>query len=294
MNLCNPRVIRELMEEAGISFRREYGQNFLISPDVPEEIADLAADSPETVILEIGPGIGCLTACLAARYRKVVAVEIDPGLIPILEKTLAEFNNVTVVNADCLKTDLGKLLSDAMGGGLPGVDFEVAVAANLPYYITSPILLYLLESGVRFRSITVMVQKEVADRLAARPGTADYGAITAVLGYYGSARRAFTVQPGCFLPAPKVSSAVVRIDLPKEPLFHPQSEKLFFSVIHAAFEQRRKTLVNALHARFPDLSKETLAERIVSCGHPADVRGERLGTADFVALSDAIFAARNR
>ena len=292
MNLCNPRVIRELMEEAGIRFRRDLGQNFLVDPAVPEEIADAASVDEDAVILEIGPGIGCLTSALAERYRRVVAVEIDRGLIPVLEKTLAEYENVTVVNGDCMEVDLSALLSTAAGGGVPGGDFPVAVAANLPYYITTPILLKLLESGIRFSRITVMVQKEVADRLAAAPGSKDYGAITAVLGYYGTVERRFTVSPGSFLPPPAVSSAVVSIDLYPEPRFKPLSEKVFFAAVHAAFEQRRKTLVNALSARFSDLGKEKLGEIVVSCGFPADVRGERLGTGDFVALSDALFRAR--
>ncbi len=293
MNLCNPRVIRELMAEAGIKFRRDLGQNFLIDPAVPDMIAEIASPAPDQVILEIGPGIGCLTSALAERYRRVVAVEIDRGLMPVLEKTLAEYENVTVVNGDCMTVDLAALLSEAAGGGVPGVDFPVSVAANLPYYITTPILLRLLESGVRFSHVTVMVQKEVADRLAAEPGSKDYGAITAVLGYYGTVERCFTVSPGSFLPPPAVSSAVVRIDLYPEPAFSPLSEKTFFDTIHAAFEQRRKTLVNALSARFSDVGKEKLSEIVVSCGFPADVRGERLGTGDFVKLSDAIVRARN-
>ncbi len=293
MNLCNPRVIRELMAEAGIKFRRDLGQNFLIDPAVPDMIAEIASPSPDQVILEIGPGIGCLTSALAERYRRVVAVEIDRGLIPVLEKTLAEYENVTVVNGDCMTVDLADLLSEAAGGGVPGVDFPVSVAANLPYYITTPILLRLLESGVRFSHVTVMVQKEVADRLAAEPGSKDYGAITAVLGYFGTVERCFTVSPGSFLPPPAVSSAVVRIDLYPEPAFSPLSEKTFFDTIHASFEQRRKTLVNALSARFSDVGKEKLSEIVVSCGFSADVRGERLGTGDFVKLSDAIVRARN-
>ena len=292
MNLCNPRVIRELMAEAGIRFRRDLGQNFLINPTVPEEIAEIASPDPESVMLEIGPGIGCLTSELAERYRRVVAVEIDRGLIPVLEKTLADYDNVTVVNDDCMTCDLAGLLAD-VGGGVPGADFPVSVAANLPYYITTPILLRLLESGIRFSHVTVMVQREVADRLAALPGSKDYGAITAVLGYYGTVERCFTVSPGSFLPPPAVSSAVVRIDLYPEPAFSPLSEKTFFDTIHAAFEQRRKTLVNALSARFSDVGKDKLSEIVLSCGFPADVRGERLGTGDFVKLSDAIVRARN-
>ncbi len=291
MNLCNPSVIRELMSEAGISFRKEYGQNFLISRDIPERIADECADSPDTLILEIGPGIGCLTACLAERYDQVVAVEIDSGLIPVLEKTLADYPNVTVINADCMKLDLAAALSEAVGGRELGREVKVAVCANLPYYITTPILMHLLECGVPFSSITVMIQREVADRLVSPAGKADYGAITAVLGYYGDAERLFTVPAGCFLPAPKVSSAVVRIDLPAEPKYRPISEEIFFRTVHAAFEQRRKTLVNALSAKFGSLSKERLTAIVEKAGHPATVRGERLSTAEFVALSDLLAGA---
>ncbi len=288
MNLCNPSVIRSLMSEANITFRKEFGQNFLISPEVPERIAEECADSPDTVILEIGPGIGCLTVQLAERYRHVIAVEIDSGLIPVLGKTLADYSNVTVINADCMKLDLAAAISEAVLGKCLGEDVRVAVCANLPYYITTPILMHLLESGIPFSSITVMIQREVADRLVSPPGKSDYGAITAILGYYGEAQRLFTVPAGCFLPAPKVNSAVVRISLPRTPRFSPRSERLFFRVVHAAFEQRRKTLVNALSAKLPELSKERIASAIEEAGHPVTVRGERLSTAEFVALSDIL------
>lgn len=289
MNLCQASVIRSLMAEAGITFRKEFGQNFLISPDVPERIADECADSPDTVILEIGPGIGCLTAELAARYRHVVAVEIDSGLIPILGKTLAEFDNVTVINADCMKLDLAGAIADALGvQSLDGV--TLAVCANLPYYITTPILMHLLESRLPLSSITVMIQKEVADRLVSPPGKSDYGAITAVLGYYGTVRRLFTVPPGCFLPAPKVSSSVVRIDLPSEKPISVSSEETLMRLIHAAFEMRRKTLVNAVSAKFPSIGKDRLSEILVELGFDVNIRGERLSTADFAKLADRIAA----
>ena len=287
MNLCQVSVIKSLMAEAGITFRKEYGQNFLISPDVPERIADECADSADTVVLEIGPGIGCLTAELAARYRHVVAVEIDSGLIPILGRTLAEFDNVTVVNADCMKIDLAKAIMEALGvESLDGIN--LAVCANLPYYITTPILMHLLESRLPLSSITVMIQKEVADRLVSPPGKSDYGAITAVLGYYGTTRRLFTVPPGCFLPAPKVSSSVVRIDLPFERPIAVSDEGLLMRLIHAAFEQRRKTLVNAVSAKFPSIGKDRLTEILTSLGFDVNVRGERLSTADFAKLADCI------
>jgi 16S rRNA (adenine1518-N6/adenine1519-N6)-dimethyltransferase len=277
------------MAEAGITFRKEYGQNFLISPDVPERIADECADTADTVVLEIGPGIGCLTAELAARYRHVVAVEIDAGLIPILSKTLAEFDNVTVINADCMKLDLAGAIREALGvDSLDGI--PLAVCANLPYYITTPILMHLLESRLPLSSITVMIQKEVADRLVSPPGKSDYGAITAVLGYYGDVRRLFTVPPGCFLPAPKVSSSVVRIDLPPKDPISVCDETLLMRLIHAAFEQRRKTLVNAITAKFSSLTKDKLSEILVSLGFDVNIRGERLSTADFAKLADRIAA----
>lgn len=282
MNLCNISTIRALMEEAGITFRKEYGQNFLIRPEVPAEIAERCADREDSLILEIGPGVGCLTAELAERYRRVVAVEIDRGLLPVLQKTLAEYDNVTILHSDIMKVDLKALVAE-YADGMP-----VSVCANLPYYITTPILMYLLESGVPFSTITVMVQNEVAARLAAAPGSADYGAITAVLGYYGTVTRLFKVPAGCFLPAPKVDSAVVRIDLCGAPRFSPRDEKLFFALIRAAFEMRRKTLVNAVCAKLPHLAKERVTSALLSLGFPATVRGERLSTEDFVRLSDLL------
>lgn len=281
MELCRPSVIKKIMEENGIRFRKEYGQNFLIDPTVPERIADECADTAERLILEIGPGIGCLTQELCLRYKKVLAVEIDKGLIPVLGETLREYGNVTVLNDDVMEVDLPALVARE-AEGLP-----VSVAANLPYYITTPILMRLLESGVPFDSITVMVQKEVADRLTAMPGSADYGAITAVLGYYGAARRLFTVSAGSFMPAPKVDSAVIRLDLYKEKPICPADESLFFRVIKGAFEQRRKTLLNALAAKL-GMPKDVLLAAFAEAELASDIRGERLSTAAFAALADAI------
>ena len=281
MNLCNPSVIKEIMSEAGIVFRKEYGQNFLINPMIPEDIADNCTDNPDCMILEIGPGIGCLTAQLAMRYPKVVAVEIDKGLIPVLSKTLAEFGNVTVVEGDIMKTDI-RALVEQYAEGRP-----VSVCANLPYYITTPILMYLLESGIHFQSITVMVQNEVCARLASKPGSKDYGAITAVLGYYGEARKLFRVNAGCFMPAPKVDSAVVRIDLYDTPKYQPKNEKLFFALIRSAFEMRRKTLQNAISAKLP-FSKEQARDAILALGLDENIRGEKLSTEQFVMLSDIL------
>lgn len=282
MNLCNLSVIKTLMSEAGITFRKDYGQNFLINKLIPEDIADNCTDASDSLIIEIGPGIGCLTAELAERYKRVVAIEIDKGLIPILDKTLAEYDNVTVINADVMKTDIAEIV-EKYSDGMP-----VSVCANLPYYITTPILMYLLESGVKFSSITIMIQNEVAARLAAKPGSSDYGAITAILGYYGTVKKLFKVPAGCFIPAPKVDSAVVRIDLYKEPLYTPKDERLFRNLIKAAFEMRRKTLVNAISAKLPHINKDDLTGAIISIGHPENVRGERLSTEDFVKLADLL------
>ncbi len=285
MNLCQPSEIRRLMEEAGIRFRQEYGQNFLTDPSVPARIAEACAEEAESFVLEIGPGIGSLTRELAERYARVVAVEIDGGLIPVLEKTVGSYGNLTVLHEDAMKTDLGELVR-TYGEGRRAV-----VCANLPYYITTPILMRLLESEAGFSSLTVMVQSEVAERLTAGPGERAYGAITAVLGYYGGARRLFRVPAGCFLPVPKVDSAVIRVDLYPERPFRPQSEKLFFGSIRAAFGQRRKTLLNALGSMGLPLTKEALSAAIEAAGQSPNVRGERLSTADFVRLSDALFTA---
>lgn len=283
MDLCNLSVIKSLMADAGITFRKEFGQNFLTNRMIPEDIADNCADTSERMILEIGPGIGCLTQELALRYKKVVAVEIDRGLIPILSKTLADYDNVTVINEDIMKVDLRELV-DKYSDGMP-----VSVCANLPYYITTPILMYLLESGVKFSTITVMVQNEVAARLSAKAGSSDYGAITAVLGYYGSVKKLFKVSAGCFVPAPKVDSAVVRIDLYDKCPYEISDERLFRNCIKAAFEMRRKTLENALSAMLGGFSKEQVALAIAECGFDPKIRGERLSCEDFARLSNALF-----
>ena len=287
MDLCNLSVIKSLMADAGITFRKEFGQNFLTNRMIPEDIADNCADTSERMILEIGPGIGCLTQELAMRYKKVVAVEIDRGLIPILSKTLADYDNVTVINEDIMKVDLRELV-DKYSDGMP-----VSVCANLPYYITTPILMYLLESGVKFSTITVMVQNEVAARLSAKAGSSDYGAITAVLGYYGSVKKLFKVSAGCFVPAPKVDSAVVRIDLYDKCPYEIKDEKLFRNCIKAAFEMRRKTLENALSAMLGGFSKEQVASAIAECGFDSKIRGERLSCEDFARLSNSLFEIKN-
>lgn len=286
MNLCDLGTIKQIMAAHGLTFRKEFGQNFLTRRTVVEDIADNCCDDENSTILEIGPGIGALTQELALRFRRVIALEIDRGLIPVLHGTLAEYDNIELHNGDVMETDLAELLAPAFAEG------KVSVCANLPYYITTPILMKLLESGLPFDSITVMVQAEVAARLTAAAGSGDYGAITAVLGYYGRAERLFTVSAGNFVPPPKVNSAVVRIDLWKERPWHPRSEEIFFRTVKAAFEQRRKTLVNALSSGFAELGKEAITEAVTACGHRPDIRGEKLDVAQFVALSDRLYDLR--
>ena len=282
MNLCDVKTIKQIMAMFSLNFRKEFGQNFLTDICVVEDIADNCCDDYDSTILEIGPGVGSLTRELAARYKRVIAIEIDNGLIPVLKYTLGEFPNVTVINQDVMKVDLGELLAPYFKEG------KVSVCANLPYYITTPILMKLLESGLPFEYITVMIQLEVAQRLCTAPGGKDCGAITAVLNYYGKPERLFTVGAHKFLPAPKVDSSVVRIKLHEEKPFVPKSEEMLFRTIKAAFEQRRKTLPNALAAGFGELSKDELTQAVIDCGFAPEIRGEKLGVADFVALSDAI------
>lgn len=283
MNLCDVKTIKHIMTVFDLKFRKEFGQNFLINRNVVEDIADNCADSTETSILEIGPGIGPLTTELALRYDQVVALEIDHGLIPVLKYTLGEFTNVTVYNEDVMKADLDALLKPYFEKG------KVSVCANLPYYITTPILMKLLECGLPFDYITIMIQSEVADRLCAKAGSSDYGAITAVLAYYGVAEKLFTVSAGNFMPAPKVNSTVVRIKLHKKNKpYVPKDEKMLFRTIKSAFEQRRKTLPNALSACFSELDKEEITNAIIDCGHKPDIRGEKLSVEQFVALADKL------
>ena len=281
MNLCDIKTIKQVMSIYGLTFRKEFGQNFLTDKFVVEDIADFCCEGQSKNILEIGPGIGTLTYELAARYEKVLAVEVDRGLIPVLAFTLGEYNNVKIINDDIMKCDIAEITAPYLEGGL-------SVCANLPYYITTPILMALLESKVPFDYITVMVQSEVADRLCAAPGSRDCGAITAVLAYYGSAERLFKVPAGKFLPPPKVDSAVVRIKLHKDKPYVPQNEEIFFRTIRAAFGQRRKTLPNALAAGFGELTRPAITEAVAAAGLDVNIRGERLTMPEFVALSDKL------
>lgn len=287
MNLCDIKTVRSIMKTFGIEFRKEFGQNFLTNRSVVEDIADECCLYSSDTILEIGPGIGTLTRELCSRYKNVIAYEIDKSLIPVLGYTMGEFNNLKLINEDVMKADLRKALANYMDGG-------ISVCANLPYYITTPILMMLLESEIPFDYITIMIQAEVADRLCAKPGKGDYGAITAVLGYYGVAEKLLTVPADNFVPAPKVNSSVIRIKLYKEKPFVPKDEKLFFRVIKAAFEQRRKTLLNALSNGMSDFSKDEITGAISACEHKEDIRGERLSTEQFVQLSDVLHEMRQK
>ncbi len=278
MKLTNVSDVKQLMSEFGIHFKKQYGQNFLINEGVLYEIAANA----DRGVLEIGPGIGSLTCALCEQAEKVVSVEIDTALLPVLEKTLADHDNVEIVHADVMKVDLPALVREKFGA-LP-----VSVCANLPYYITSPIIMLLLESKIPFTNITVMIQKEVAQRLCAKAGDADYGAITAAVSYYAHVRKLFDVAPGNFLPPPKVTSTVISIEPYRDPPYRPKSEAILFRVIKGAFAQRRKTLRNTLGGAFSEFSKDALCEKLESVGISPDRRGETLSIQEFVQIADAL------
>ena len=294
MNLCDVNVVKRLMSKYQTGTKKSFGQNFLINPQVPSDIAYESYSYHKSKfphcqsgVIEIGPGIGSLTNELCCEYDKVVAVEIDKTLIPILAETLSEHQNITVVNEDFLKIDLGEFINEHFGSS------SVSVCANLPYYITTPIIMKLLEQArrengqSRLTSITVMVQREVAARLCASEKDGDYGAITASINYYGHAVKLFDVSPDNFLPAPKVTSSVIRIELYDEPVYKTKSEKMLFRVIEGAFAQRRKTMVNSLSSVFSEIPKSRIGEIITGLGFDINIRGERLSIKDFCALADA-------
>lgn len=309
MDLCSPKTVRELLERHGLSPKKGYGQNFLINRDVPHRIAASAALGCDAgydndgfaegvMALEIGPGIGSMTVELSEMFEKVVAVEIDRGLIPLLEETLEECSNVTVINDDFLKLDLSALI-DNQAGNMP-----VAVCANLPYYVTTPVLMKILEEyplcgASRIQSVTVMVQTEVADRICATPeNAADYGALSVSVALHGKAKKLFNVSPGNFYPAPKVSSSVVQISLRENGIYDVYDKAptdkdrcLEFSenvknLVNLAFLKRRKTLVNALSGEFP---KEKTESALDALGIRRDIRGEKLSALDFCRLADILY-----
>ena len=281
MDLCDIREIKALLARHGFRFSKSMGQNFLIQSWVPRDIAAASGAGPGVGVLEIGPGIGPLTDRLAGLADRVAAVELDHSLLPVLAETMAGRDNVEIVPGDILKLDVPALVGEKLAGLTP------IVCANLPYNITTPVLTALLEARC-FASITVMIQREVARRICAAPGTADYGAFSVFCQYYTRPELLFDVPPECFLPAPKVTSSVLRM-VPCPPPPEVDDEAHFFRVVRAAFAQRRKTLVNSLSAVLgTQLSKEELVSRVLSCGLPENIRGERLSISDFAALSKAL------
>ena len=296
MDLCNAREVKALLEEFGLAPKKGFGQNFLINPDVPINIADASAAvvrQRPSAALEIGPGIGALTSCLAERFDKVVAVEIDRGLIPVLGRTLEEYGNVTVVNTDFMELDLPAFFAEHFDG------YDVSVCANLPYYITTPVMMKFFESfpasaPLPISSLTFMVQLEVADRICSDKTSDEYGSVTASIGLAAKGRKLFNVSAGNFYPAPSVTSAVMRLTphekgiydvYPDAPTDPAECEKFAAEVkktIAAAFSKRRKTLANALSSVYP---KDKAAEAIAACGLRSDIRGERLSSADFCRLA---------
>ncbi len=282
-NLGNPQNTIELIKKYDFRFQKKYGQNFLIDTHVLDKIISAAGVTKEDMVLEIGPGIGTMTQCLAEAAREVVAVEIDDKLIPILEETLSEYDNVTIINEDILKLDIAKL-ADEKNGGKP-----IKVVANLPYYITTPIIMGLFESKVPLDNITIMVQKEVADRMQVGPGTKDYGALSLAVQYYAKPEIVANVPPNCFIPRPTVGSAVIRLKRYSEPPVSVRDEKKMFSLIRASFNQRRKTLVNGLsNAPGLGLSKEKVTEALEKMGISPTIRGEALTLSQFAELSDLL------
>lgn len=283
--LSNPQKTIEIIQKYEFAFQKKFGQNFLIDGHVLNKIIHAAEITEEDFVLEIGPGIGTMTQYLAEAAKRVLAVEIDRMLIPILEETLAGYENVEVLNADILQLDIKKLVEEKNGGK------PVKVVANLPYYITTPIIMGLLEKHVPVDSITVMVQKEVAQRMQAQPGTKDYGALSLAVQYYCEPYIAANVPPNCFIPRPKVGSAVIRLRTYREAPVKVKDEQLMFRIIRASFNQRRKTLANGLNnSQELTFSKQEIAEAIEALGVPAGVRGETLTLTQFAKLADILGA----
>lgn len=279
--LGNPKNTIEILQKYGFVFQKRFGQNFLIDPHVLEKIIKFSGITKDDFVLEIGPGIGTMTQYLADAAREVTAVEIDDALIPILKDTLKEWDNVTVIHGDILKTDIRKIAEEKNSGS------PVKVVANLPYYITTPIIMGLFESHVPVDSVTVMVQKEVAERMQTGPGSKDYGALSLAVQYYAKPEIVANVPPNCFMPRPKVGSAVIRLQKYEIPPVKVKDEKLMFRLIRASFNQRRKTLVNSLkNSSELTYSREEVERAVTECGLFPTVRGEALTLEQFAALAD--------
>ncbi|MEI3522290.1 MAG: 16S rRNA (adenine(1518)-N(6)/adenine(1519)-N(6))-dimethyltransferase RsmA [Anaerosacchariphilus sp.] len=285
--LGNPKNTIEILNKYKFVFQKKFGQNFLIDEHVLSKIIRSAEITEDDFVVEIGPGIGTLTQYLAASAREVAAIEIDDALIPILKDTLSAYDNVTVIHEDVLKVDLCKLAEEKNGGK------PIKVVANLPYYITTPIIMGLFENHVPVESITIMVQKEVADRMKTGPGSKDYGALSLAVQYYAKPELVANVPPNCFMPRPRVGSAVIRLTRHTEVPVEAEDEKLMFQIIRASFNQRRKTLVNGLaNAPEPHIPKEITTEVLEEMGLSASVRGEALTLAQFAELSNRILEKR--
>ncbi len=281
--LGNPQNTIEVLQKYRFNFQKKFGQNFLIDTHVLDKIIDASGVTEDDFVLEIGPGIGTMTQYLCERAREVVAVEIDKNLIPILSDTLKNYSNVTVINEDILKLDICRLAEEKNQGK------PIKVVANLPYYITTPIIMGLFESHVPIDSITIMVQKEVAERMQEGPGSKEYGALSLAVQYYAKPEIVANVPPNCFMPRPNVGSAVIRLTRHEKPPVEVEDEKLMFRIIRASFNQRRKTLANGLN-NSPEihLPKEVIQESIVSLGVPENIRGEALSLEQFAKLSNEI------
>ena len=281
--LGSPSATKEIINKYSFAFQKKFGQNFLIDSNILESIVSAADITKDDFVLEIGPGIGTMTQYLCETARQVVAVEIDKMLIPILQDTLSEYDNVEVINQDVLKLDINALAQEKNAGQ------PIKVVANLPYYITTPIIMGLFESGVPIESITIMVQKEVADRMQTGPGSKDYGALSLAVQYYAEAKVQLNVSATCFMPRPNVDSAVIKLTRHKTPVVDVKDEKLMFKVIRASFNQRRKTLVNGLkNSSELDFSKEKILEAINTIGKEENIRGEKLTLEDFANLTNAL------
>ena len=286
-NLSDISTVRRLLEEGGFHFSKSLGQNFLIDASVCPKMADEAVSDGETGVVEIGAGVGVLTSELAKRAGKVVSVELDTRLLPILSKTLGEYDNVEIVNDDILKVDLHTLLKEKFG------DRKVSVCANLPYYITSPVIMKLLESNLPIEKIVVMVQKEAADRICASVGDRESGALTVAVNYYSRAEKLFFVSKNCFIPSPKVDSEVISLHLLKTPPINPKDFDIFKSTVKAAFAQRRKTAVNSLSAGL-GIEKSVIARLLKENGFDENIRAERFTVRDFEKISDSVYDYKNK
>ena len=275
--------VKKLLASIEIKASKQKSQNFLIDPAIPEKIVRLSGIDKSCGVLEVGPGLGALTGQLCKAAGHVTAVELDKRLIPLLHSLLEEYENIELVQADILKIDIKKLISET------GSELSKQAFSNLPYSITTPVIARLIETDA-FETMTLLMQKEVAERICARPGTSEYGAFTVYVNYYTKPQTLFDVPPGCFYPRPKVTSSVVKLTTGQKRLLSPDKEKFFFRVVRAAFGQRRKTLINALHAVFGDIhSKESITNAVTSCGFDALIRGEMLDISEFAALSERLF-----